>query len=842
MLSRAFVGYSHVDSDYVREFAKRLTRWRVRFDEYTFRSGRELSDDERAAIAGSELFVLVASPASLGSDAVQMEIAYAEAEKSRRAGFSSMAIIADERTTVRDLPSWMLKALVKTEPVPQLAARYVATRLSEIDARSEGRRFFVGRETDIAEFGKRSTDEEPSRLFILNGLPGVGRCTFLSKAADFYLDLDLAPVFRLEATDQLDRIYALLLDETSTVSERKQLGERLSKFLTLSRADQVAEVVKLLVPLSRKNLMPVFVDGGALLTDSAEYVPPVSDLIALVLLDKLLHLAFVHARYPRIDRAWPAVHIQTIRQLGDDEMKLLIQKTFESASVSISAEDIGTLAEGSGGYPPAADFALAVARRYGVADLGHHAALLREFQEARFGALLDHLKLSDLERSVLAILANERELPTVVLAEVLVAPIDDVLAAVRSLTDLNVLIPTAAGFEVARPLSETAFRRLGILSVDQFAKIAASLRAHYWTTENAPPLSVLDATLHALSRAKSPDLKEFEEFILPSTLLKWATESYRDRDWETTILYCRRVLVLDPERHHARELLCKALIRVGDRWDEARAVLDEIDRRQRRVSYYLHGFFYWKRGQFEDAISWYQRALASGNTSVAVYTDLAQCLFHGARHKEALEQIAKAVERYGSANRFLIDLSAKIAIAAGDVALSETYLARLREVDEQDYFHRLSSLRATQRRTAEAVAAAEQANSFGTPRFEIQADLPDRLIEAGNYGEAARLIEELEPISATHKDVQWGLRLKLALREGNWIRADSCWSRLRHKELPIHRRLRREVLVMALADEKLTSQQKASFELEFERLGGILPDADVALLVESDSEPEPPND
>jgi hypothetical protein len=80
----------------------------------------------------------------------------------------------------------------------------------------------------------------------------------------------------------------------------------------------------------------------------------------------------------------------------------------------------------------------------------------------------------------------------------------------------------------------------------------------------------------------------------------------------------------------------------------------------------------------------------------------------------------------------------------------------------------------------------------------------------GKYDEALSELDNVEQHfkGKAAKDVQTGLRCKLALRQGDWREAEQFYAVLHNKELPVHKSLHAELLRQKAIDSALSSQDR----------------------------------
>lgn len=204
-----------------------------------------------------------------------------------------------------------------------------------------------------------------------------------------------------------------------------------------------------------------------------------------------------------------------------------------------------------------------------------------------------------------------------------------------------------------------------------------------------------------------------------------------------------------------------------------------------------------------------------------MYRDRAHCEYQLGQVNEAAADIKIALDRYPR-NRFVIDLAAAIAIRGGKFSVAEQFLKDLKEVEPQTehYHHRLATLYAARKQFEPALAEANLAAQRQPPLHEILTNRIDILIELARYDEAAGQLDSVEQHfkGRAAKDVQTGLRCKLALRQGDWREAEHFYGSLHNKELPVHKSLRAELLRQKADDATVAAQDRTIATAESQTL------------------------
>jgi tetratricopeptide (TPR) repeat protein len=820
-MRKAFICHSSKDKEYARFVAKKLRRANVVFDEFSFDPGQDFRDEIIKHLDQSALFVFLASQQSIQSTWCKYEIDQAQLKRMDGGISGQLAIIIDPTVSFADLPNWMrnAKALVQTRP--SQAVRDIQQSLFSVSLPGASK-LFLGRQTLQTEFTDALATTAP-HVFIINGLEGIGRRSYLERVSSDSLGLHLGPFFLVDDTHAIEDVYLQVLEETADIGTRKDLAAEAAKFGGLDVADQIREVSARLHALCQDRNLPCFVDRGGVLEDLGEY----NETFALLMSEFLSsgedhYLAFIHRRRPSLTNLphRQAALGQTIPPLSLNDTKLLLVQLLKRNGISTDRAVTDDIAVMMGGYPPAAHFTATYSKLYGIDAVVSDRSVLADFKARNFSRFLSDLNLSDSSWLALQYLSSEVAVPLPAIAIALGKDAEVAAAIVRGLIDQSLVLVFGDSYALSPPIREAVERVKGYLSSEQYSRIADGLTKTFWSNEDvAPSLQVVDATLHAVARSDAPSLTKYADLVRPSTLHRLATECYHRKQWESALEYAKRVELMDPRRRDAWSIHFKALVQL-ERWDEAERVLRDIEGKRDRISYYLKGFMLRRRGKHADACRAFESALRSGDRANAVYRDYADSLYRLGRFDEAAEKVRVVLDR-DPENIFILDLLARVYLDCGEVAEADDVVRLLERYDLSKRFihHRKAALQSRRELWDLALIEAEAACSTGFSPFEAFAQRANILIELDRFDAAKSAIEELEKQFRTQgKDVRHGLSCKLLLREGRWREARTVWDQLSDKHRPVHRKLLLNIYSAMSADMSLSLSQRDDARRHHEQL------------------------
>ncbi|GEM_PF-1858909 len=825
-MTKAYLAYSSDDRRFVQTVADQLGRGASIFDQKAFAPGVNLLQAMQTGVESASIFVFFASRASLASTWVSYEITEAEWRKAAGQLAAVLTFVIDDRVSIDELPPWMRRSLVEPVRNPRGAVRAIQWKLAEYTHPSRVTPF-VGREEDLEEISKLLIAVPPHltpRVIVVHGLDGVGRRTFIRRALKDYLSISEGPVIELADTDTIESLHLRLLDETEELKSREELKTAITTFAASTREEKARELARQLAVITKENAVPVVIDDGALRDELGRYI---DDCVQLF---KSMRRDYPDAMLVIIQRQFPQVldldldlgiAVKAIRPLTDEKTSLLLSQHLRQSGVSVSKEQVAELVTYMGGYPPAVEHTAQYAKQYGIDLLLKDKVMLGSFLGRSFAPYIRKLQLDEIQTATLRFLAGEMSLNISTLAKILGCPEAKITTALRTLIDLNLVMPVQDHYHISPPIVRSVEDIFGMLRSEDYALIAKELREAYWkNTDAIPSIAIVEATVLALARSNSPELREFRDITLPSALLNAAVKAYHAKEWDLAINFANQALSLNSELHKARRYLFQAWTRKGD-WQAAEQVLADVEKRMRREQFYLKGFLEWKRGNLPKAVNSFKDALSTGNRGIHVLRDLAHCLLKLHQPEEALKYIKEAEQR-DRGNRFIADIGAQIAIALNDDASIQLHLKNLEQIDvPENVHHRMATWLCSQKKWPEALQEADAACNGSRPRFEAAAQRCDILIELRRYPEAEQVIRDLKPgADVAQRDVKTGLQCKLLLRQGSsWRATLVVWDRIVRKDMPVHIGLHAQILRQKADDTYVPAAERRQAEEELKALG-----------------------
>ena len=404
--------------------------------------------------------------------------------------------------------------------------------------------------------------------------------------------------------------------------------------------------------------------------------------------------------------------------------------------------------------------------------------------------------------------------------------------------DQSLVVVVDGNYGLSSPIKNAIERVKGLLDKLTYQGICTKLTKTFWDCEDAAPsLQIVDATLHAAARADNLDLAPYADLLRVSTLHKLARECYHRREWVKALGYVERAATMDPSSTEIRELYFKTLVRLEE-WARADSKLAEIRESGFRNYYYLKGFYHQKRHEYKLAIEAFSSAELAGVNSLALNRDFAECLFRDGQEREALKRI-EAARRRDPANIFILDLYIRVCLANNSLAEAERALAEMEryDVDKRFYHHRKSRILAAKKLWLAALAETDAALLSGKDVFEAYAQRVDLLIELERFEEASRELDQMkQKFGNLRRDVQFGMKCKSYLRQGDWRKAEPVWLELKERDSEIHNAMLRQIYELKSKDFSLSLVERQKARDEAALLDPDLRNFDQFLNITAESE------
>lgn len=791
-MKKVFLCHASEDKEYVRIVAKKLTRAKVIFDEISFEVAADFRDQILKGLDDTSIFVFMVSRKSIEKIWCRFEIDNAQLKVMSGDISKCLSIIIDKTIPYEALPLWMRKTKSIIQTRPSQAIREIQNLLFSL-LPDVLKRPYIGRHAEIEEVSEKIALNTP-HVFSIYGLDGIGRRSFLERICQDYLSLHLGPFFLIDSNYTIDEVYPLLLEEIADIGAIKEFSENISLFKNLSYNEKIDEIVRGLELLCQDRNMPCFVDYGGMMNESGEfrdYIKKICQHFSNNTDD--FYCAFVHQRKVLFSHDIDSVCFSKIGPLQDKETILLLRQLLNNAEIRNTSPQISILANAISGYPPAAYFALSYIKQYGIDVACESLCDIIDFNAKNFTPYLNTISFTDNEKLILTYMAAESPMPLDAIAIALDLPKETLAIEIKNLIDLCLIVVYDGVYSLSSPIKNSITRLWGLRESINYDDIAIRLSREYWKDENiAPSILVIDATIHAAVMAKK-DISVYGNFVSASTLLRFATDFYRQKKWSLALDYSSRALKIDKNRTEAKILKFKSCVQI-EQFDDAIVLLNELS--SNKEFFYLEGFWHKKRGEYSSAAISFKKALDTGDKSYSVYRDYADVLYRLRNYPEAERNLLIVLKR-DNRNIFVLDLLIRLYMQLNRFHEAKNALLSLEknDVDEKFIHHRKAALAIADKNYELALCEAEMACSKQDGLFEAFGQKANVLIEMAKYEEATECLDSItDKFGRRRLDVQLGLRCKLFIKQKKWQEANAVWNRISNKDSAVNRALLASIL------------------------------------------------
>jgi tetratricopeptide (TPR) repeat protein len=822
---RAFLSHSSGDKQFVSSVASRLGRHRVVFDAMHFDSGQTFVNEIEKYIKTSEVFIFFASPRSLASFWCTFEIDVARLAMIQKVLRRSITYVISNTVSLTELPEWLRESKVLFQASVGQVVRDIDHHLMSL-LPPELKPPFVGRNAQKAQFLQELVDTRKRQVFVVSGLEAIGRRTYIKNVLEENLALRPGPTLHFDQLVGNEELYAQLVTDAHSF-DAQGLNAELRAFTSLSPDQQQDEIVAKLAAATGANEYPVFIDHGGLTDKQGTFYESYHRLLDRFLSrgERVPYLALIHRGKPRLEdlSIADACLYQSVPPLTKAESVGLLRRLLSGSEKPIDEPELQRCAELAEGYPPALYFVARFVQKYGLQTLFHSPDNVAALKRRVFVKFLKDLSLDPVSVKVLRYLAREGPLQFGVIAAALEVSERQLADSLLKLIDLSLLVYEPPHYSISWPIRDSVTRLWGELPSTEYERIAHNIRD--WTERNheIPDIDTIDALLSAQVRGGIElDWSDTGVPVLPSTTVKLAERCYHLREYEQAYelsLRAEQYAKTRPQRLRALGVRAKALVNM-QRWGEAEAVLNTLDKEVARERFHLRGFLLRRRSRFSEALEQYDKAIHTGHNPNSVLRDSADCLFRLGRFQEAIQRINIVRERDRD-NPWVLDLLARCYTDANDDIGFEDALKDLKASDRDGKFwkHREAVFLAKRGKYERAMELVESACGAPGAPFESFALRADIAIERRIFPLARTMLEEIQrKFRNSRTDVQNGLWCKYFLAQGKWQEAESFSEKLREKDLPVHRALRLRILEAKIRDAALPLKDRQAAQVQAEQM------------------------
>lgn len=714
--AKAFVSHSSKDKPLVERVVERVSAARWEIDSLTFEKGRTSASEIFSALSRSDLFVLMASEHSVGSDWVQSELEIAQQLLYQRKLGGILVFLIDDTSTSK-LPDWIRAYVYAKTNNETRIANAVRTRLFQLDSKKGIKeKPFVQRVRIREEIEKKLADltKQVNGIYV-SGVDGIGRRAIIaSTLRSLFPGTDVAGVeISIADGEGILEAYRKLYFawKHPTVDQARQMLDESSG---ASVADLVSKTAALVKTIANEKAIAWFEFDYAILDDAGSFDPAFRELL-LALESRRPCLIIRTKRAPKFQEARKIPNIAFIKVdgLSDEESRLLWVYSldhfeFEGADPKF----IQSLQDAVSGHPAmiwvAAEYVSSMGRPVIEANPGELMETLRGLSLS----LVDGLQLNIADKSLLSLFDDLRAVDPSDLIQISDEPDQIVSGSVSKLMSLGLIESDGDSLRLASYFQNARFRKQFAGETDRFLIEARrrllGIASTYTGDDNISFATVDAAVTSAIAQGKSVPGLFGDRAVVGSHFLKVARAAYDREKYHHAVEFASKALAKRESLTQSAIVECLRLLGMSavrlnksEPLEEALSGLAGIPTNQaKRHVHFIRGFFGRWNGDYSNAEQEFLEALKITPKDTHALREIAQVLVVKEDYAAAEGYARDALAR-NPGNPFVIDILLQCLIERNKV----NYLTLLEDSEIDDLFSQL-----------ELVDRKEQVNFFSLRR------------------------------------------------------------------------------------------------------------------------------
>ncbi|MXY42068.1 MAG: TIR domain-containing protein [Rhodospirillaceae bacterium] len=645
---KAFISHSSKDKEFVEKMVGELRPGTYELDAHTFDFGLINSAAISESLKRCNLFCLILSEHSFASSYVDFETLLGIEFFARGKIDRFVALCIDDKAFASAAENVKYFNVVRKFVTPESAARLIQGQLiSAINAQSKLSHPFIGRNEEIAILGRQINDHRrpPSKAVFISGNSGSGRRTIAENFFRQYFPQvgRIFPRISIGSFSGLEELYREVLKALRPTMSVRDFATRIQSFTIASEEEKLSLIADLLNSLQIAREAALVVDEDGVLTDSGCLTAEIDALFSHLNDNPHPSIIFISSRMiPRkYRRVEDDISYLAVRSLSREATRDIILRLFKDIQVTLTDESLEILIELCDSHPYNIYRMIDEVQDRGLDPFLANPTEYINWKHRQSSEYLKGVKLSEIEKHVLAILKILPELDFSSIIEALELDGDKTSEATLRLTNLHILENRNQCFVVSPALRVAVERDRRIqlpetVRRNALVKLASSLVLRL--EDGTAPVQLIDSTVLASLQAGEEISELAGAFLLPSHHIWIAKRSYDERKWHDCIRFSHKALEGRAQLSSsgfvgACRLLCLAAARIGDdqTFQQGLSKLKPTamdDWSKSNVSF-LQGFNSRLKGHLPNAEVFFREAynLSPGNFSAArelasVYLDL----------------------------------------------------------------------------------------------------------------------------------------------------------------------------------------------------------------------------
>lgn len=815
---KAFLSHKSTNKEFVLAVAKELGRQYCVVDAQSFETGKDFRRSIEEHLDKSSVFALFATREAIDSAWINFEVDEAWSRLMQGIIKRTLVYLIDNTIEIHELPLWLQKARVKRVTSAKQIAREIRYHVDEY-LRGIEAKYFIGRSKDSENLQNLLMPTDGSSVphaFVVFGLPGIGRKSLIRHVTNDLLDLRRTVEIKIEESATISDIAIELESKVTPFSTIEGFQKAVAEIRNLTRENQTARALYNVRAILKGSELPIFVDAGGIIDEyTGHFTTPINSLLRGIAPNDEAYLAIVTTR--KVDE--DIIPWLRVDPLPQSEIKRLLSVVAHSMDLNLSTSQLCELSDYVRGYPPSVNYAVRMAKEYGIDLVISDKSRLVSFRTSVFVEHIQKIGLSLPQQNILKLLTTYSPLPLRVIGDALKTTAEELSDALLWLMDRALITINEDNYYlISDPVSEAINRIIGFSSETEAKGVIESLNEILKDVEEPriPQPSVLRVLFRAYAFIGDESYKA--QFHFGSDIIKLCKEYYDRREYPKAIEYSRIAVAELPESQSARSYLIRSLIQ-DDKWEDAyKAIEDARPILPIREIHYLRGFYYRKNGTAAKAIIEYENSKKHGHKGANLHREMAQCYIEVNDLNKAKHHIEEALKLRPD-NRFVVDLWIVISCRRADEAEARNGLARLQRIESEPFFnHRLATVE-LRFGTPEAAyqAAISAITNLPRPTFEMRVQYVGCAIKTHRLDEALEHLQILKR-STKRKDVILGLQCRWLIASGKHKEALRVWEGLKDKNKLVSLSLKQDAIEGELATSVLNDQKRQELQKELDAL------------------------
>lgn len=655
-MKKVFLSHSSADKAYVENVAKKIGLDNCIFDKYTFEDGMKTLDEIYKGLDDTDIFVFFISDKSLASSWVEKERKQAKA----LLGDSILRfypIIIDSGITYNDrrIPKWMQKEYnIRYIAAPTIAANKIKSRMREIvwkqDSRLKSKNtLFIGRNDEVGSFETRRADFDKQELRCLvasSAFLGIGRKAYMShvlKKSSVMGETYNYNLITLERHESIEDFVLKISDLGTGYADVVSMS-------SMSLDEKIHLAADLIKEVQEHNEFIFVNDQGVLIKPNNEMVEWFERVLQQIPPKIVICIASIY--YLNTRNAAESVFSVRIPELEQNERRLLLKEWCALNDLTLSVEQMKTIATNLSGYPEQVFYAVQMIKDDGIGKTMTQLPDIAAYADDKSQIILDRYADTEEKKDFLVFLSSFEFVGYEILETVYKehANYKDYMDLFLSVSICELMGSDGEYIRVNDVLRDVIFRR----KLTMGKKLEGIYKSLINCTVDGDFISQTDlAGYYNTVKAKLETGEVDERYIVPSHYIKCIIDQYNRRKYDKSTKLCKKLVDGGRLQNYDTELVyeiyyfyCLSLAREHNGEEFHKIIKYENFKQEDKA--FLYGFFYRINGNPQKAISHLNEALGIRRNFPKARRELANAYINSENFEAAFKL---CVENYNDDER-----------------------------------------------------------------------------------------------------------------------------------------------------------------------------------------------